>query len=234
MSFLAARALPGALVADVDVPLTDRMLDDLESVTYKGRRVAALSRYIGVEENGPGDISKGELERICSRPFGCWLCQHCLNPGWTPSADLGLRLGEAAKRNASAVGYADGAHLEMDLEGVKEGTPSAAVIEQCETWANSVKDYFRPLLYVGFDHVLSGEELWLLPGFHAYSSDWGRHEVVNRGFVTRQFLPDFALVRGAVFDLGDANPDELGGVLTWCASIAAERPTEPDLSSAIA
>lgn len=230
MTLAATPARDGSLVIDADQVFADALLARVSVASHQGRKPAAIGRYVGLQGNGPEDISRLELDRITGRGYGCWLSQHAPKDDWTPSAQRAIAAGEAARRNALAVGYPEGAHLQYDLEGVVAGTAAEAIMEDADVWATRVRDYFQPLLYVGWKSYLTPEQLWELAHFHAYSCDWAQREVANRGFVLKQFAGD-TFFGGVRVDLGDVNMDRRGGRLIWAAS---EVVTEPDLSKIIA
>lgn len=227
MTLTPTPAPDGALGIDADQVFTDAMLARAALASYKGRKVAVIGRYVGLGSNGMGDISAAELTRITEgHHFGCWLSQHAPNEGWTPSAQRGIAAGDAARVNALAAGYAEGAHLQYDLEGVAEGTKPEQVMEDVDAWGRRVRDYFAPILYVGWRSILSPEQLWELHAFHAYSCDWDTaREVANRGFCYRQFLGD-TFFAGIRVDLGTAMVDTRGARLIFAA---AEIVTEPSM-----
>jgi len=231
---LRACAAPPGLVIDCDQRLTDAQLDKLLLAEYHGEKVQGIGRYIGMEQNGAGDCDAAEAQRITSRGFGLWLIQHCPFPGWSPSVGQGYARGNWAVRNAQAIGYPSGAHLELDLEGVAPGTLAGAVADYCNTWVTRATAGDYPgLLYVGFDPILDAQELYGLPDFHAYCSDWGPRAVAKRGFCMRQIEAD-AVIGGIKCDVGRCYPDQLGGTLLWAVSVASERDTAPDLGTVIA
>jgi len=234
---LRAAAAPSCLVIDVDRPLSDHDLDQLLLAEYDGEKIGGIGRYVGLERNGAGDASAAEIIRITSRGFGLWLSQHVLAPdaqgnGWIATPALGQRFGRSARINALDIGYPEAAHLECDLEGVRLGTPADAVSGYAVSWATESAE-FPALLYVGYDAILSPDELWALPNVHAYACDWGGRRVTNRGFVMRQTEPD-VVIAGIRCDVGRCAPDLKGNSLVWAALTSSEQITQPDLGNVIA
>jgi len=226
-----ATAPDGANVIDTDTKLTDAMLDAICAATWEDRHVAAIGRYVGLQQNGAGDIDHDELERIVGHGLGCWLIQHVRYPGWAPTQQLGVADGQAARRNAELVGYPHGCNLVLDLEGVRPGTPDEQVADYCDAWANAVIDAFGSTLYVGYAAVLGPSQLYARPNFHSYARDIGPRSVTNRGFQWVQTAEDIVL-EGVKVDLGRVMQDALGGNLVWCAAGPADRITEPELPTA--
>ena len=217
MTLQATPATPGALVVDTDTKLTPYMLDGLELADYNGQRCKAIGRYVGLSQNGGHDIDQAELEAITSRDLACFLIQHVRYPGWSPSGQLGAADGASAARNARAAQYAEGCHLFCDLEGVPPGTPAQYVIDYCDAWSAAVRGSYEPALYVGYQAILSPEQLWELPDFHLYARDSGPRVVAHRGVAWSQFRLD-VMFGGVKVDLGTVSADMLGSSMLWCAA----------------
>jgi Rv2525c-like, glycoside hydrolase-like domain len=222
MPYIAQDA-PDCLVVDTSQPVGAELAQRLYTTTLLGLRIQGVGQYVGLHTNGPWDITQERLAAILETGLAVWLIQHCFegkspaNPGWTASAALGAELGVNARRNANLVGYAEGAHLVLDLEGC--ASSGAPVVDFVNAWADQVKDVFSPLVYVGYDCGLSAEQLYeALPDVHAYGSDAGPREVATRGFVWKQH-PETTLHLGTVGDLrvdpGTLRADALGGRLRW-------------------
>ncbi len=208
---------PDCLVIDTSAAIGPELAQRLAETKLLGLRVQGAGQYVGLRENGANDITRERLAGILDAGLGCWLIQHCFNPGWEASASLGAELGANAKRNAVLAGYAEGASLVLDLEGC--ASVGSAVIDFVNAWVDAVTDTFSPLLYVGFSAGLDAEQLYeALPGVHAYGSDIGPRVVAKRGFVWKQH-PETTLHLGTTGDLrvdpGKVTADALGGRLRW-------------------
>jgi len=209
---------PDCLVIDTSEAVTPELALRLAQTNLLGLSIQGVGQYVGLHDgNGPNDITPERLRGILDAGLGLFLIQHCFNPGWHASGELGEELGTNARRNAQLVGYGEGAVLVPDLEGCASvGQP---VIDFCNAWVDQVKAVFTPLLYVGFSCGLSAEQLYdALPDVHAYGSDVGPREVATRGFVWKQH-PETTLHLGTAGDLrvdpGTLRADALGGRMRW-------------------
>lgn len=203
---------PDCLAVDTSWPVSPWLAKQIAAENIGGQPIAGVGQYVGLHRNGAGDITPERLQGILEAGLGCWLIQHCLNPGWVASEALGRELGAAARANAMAVGYLEGAHLELDLEGCSSS--QQPVVDFVGAWCDQVKDAFQPLLYVGYSAGLNSWELYeCLHDVHAYCSDAGPRSVDSRGFVMKQ-RPQCKLC-GIPVDPNDVHADELGGRLRW-------------------
>jgi len=214
------------LACDTDTKLTASTARALAAADVPGEpdRIRAVARYVGLTHANPDDIDAEELQAITGAGLAVWLVQHVLatnGHGWTPSGQLGRLHGGMAKQLAYAAGYPAGAHLALDLEDVAPGTTSQMVIDHCDAWAEMVGPMFSPALYVGFSTGLTGEQLYELPGFRLYWSDYGNRYVYRRGCAVKQFRPNVD-VAGIKVDLDRVGVDMLGGQLTWAEAAGTE------------
>jgi hypothetical protein len=229
---LVARPAVAGYVVDTNQKLSPSAILALADATWEGEPIGGVGRYVSISRpDTVGDISGVELLAICkARPgFGCFLVQHVrygvgsqqAPSGWTPSSQLGSMDGLVARRHAAFAGYPAGCSLSMDLEGVNPTTPAAVVSAHCEAWAESVaasdslSPAYAPALYDGYSAILTGEELWELPGFHLYWGAPGARQPARRGFALEQVALDVEL-GGVRVDVSRAHAcDALGGRLTW-------------------
>lgn len=212
------------LAIDTNTKLDAHTAAALAASEHEGQRVKAVARYVGLSHANVGDIDAHELEVITDAGLACWLVQHVratAGVGWSPSGQMGRADGAAAEAIARAAGYPNGCHLALDLEDVRPGTSPQAVIDHCNAWSEAVDRTYSPLLYVGFQAILSPEQLYGLPGFHAYWSDYGNRKVANRGCCVQQFAPNTRMA-GVMVDLDRIGIDMLGGCLTWAAKTNPE------------
>jgi Domain of unknown function (DUF1906) len=213
---MKAASAPTCLAADTNTSLTAERAFSLFHSTYGGESIEGVCRYVSISQARPGDITLEEAKIITDQGKSFWLIQHPMNPGWTPSLDLGSIHGVAAARNALAAGYAEGSHLGIDIEGIKPGTSVGATQDyigrRIET---GLADGFPPIIYWGYQSILTGEQFWELPTAHLYWSDFAQgRDLPNRGFAAVQFAPNIVL-GGVQVDLDRLAPDKLGGTLVW-------------------
>jgi hypothetical protein len=209
---------PDCLVVDASEAVVPELARALAQTKLLGLRVQGVGQYIGLHDgNGPNDLTQVRLAGILDAGLGCFAIQHCFNPGWHASADLGAELGGNARRNALLAGYGEGAAVWLDLEGgASLGQP---VIDFCNAWVDQVKSVYTPRIYVGFACGLSPEQLYeALPDVHGYGSDVGPREVATRGFQWKQHA-ETVLHLGTAGDLrvdpGTLRADLLGGRMPW-------------------
>lgn len=231
---LVARVAPACFAVDTSTKLTADQAKAIKAAGYKGVGIAGIGRYCSISQpNLSSDISPAELEDICrGAGLGCWLVQHvrygvgsAQSPeGWTPSEQLGTLDGLVARRHAALAGYPAGAHLALDLEGVNPKTPAEQVSAHCVSWGMAVEDgatsattpSYPGLLYDGYSADLSPEQLWELPAFRLYWSDFGSRTLPNRGFVMKQ-IEENVVIAGVKCDVNLVlEADALGGQLVWC------------------
>ena len=175
------------LAVDTSFPVSPSLARLLAATPIQGERITAVCQYVGLAQNGSGDINGYRLAGILDAGLSLWLVQHCLNPGWEASGALGKQLGATAKQNASLAGYAPGAHLGLDLEGCRSvGQP---VIDYVCAWADQVAGVYPVVLYVGYAAGLGSRDLFeRLTGVHLYWKDNGPRKVDQRGFAVEQGL----------------------------------------------
>lgn len=149
-------------------------------------------RYVGRVQAKPQDASSAELNRLLSVGLSVMLVQHVKSAeSWDPQgAALGTVYGRNAALLARACGYAPGATLWCDLEGVAVGTPAGVIRLYCNAWYDAVlAGGYSPGLYVGWHAGLSGYELyWRLKMrrfWSAYNLDRDGYPAV-RGVQMRQ------------------------------------------------
>jgi hypothetical protein len=224
MTYVIREARDGWAV-DTDWPISPSLAQRIAStpltVTVDGKPVTkpvtAVGQYVGLEDNGAGDITADRLTGILDAGLDCWLIQHALNPGWHADAALGKRLGANARRNAQLVGYLEGCHLEWDQEGCASvGQPVSDCIN---AWVDQVVDVYPALTYVGYQSGLTSSQWYTsLPKVHAYHSDYGPRSVDTRAFVLKQHAQQTWL--GIPIDADEILTDNLGGRLRCMASVS--------------
>lgn len=106
------------------------------------------------------DLTAQEALAILQAGLALMAVQHVPAAGWVPSAKLGLEQGHWAAVNAKSVGMPPGVSIWLDLEGVADGTPAAAVMAYCDSWYEVVLAAgYLPGLYVGADAGLDADQL---------------------------------------------------------------------------
>jgi hypothetical protein len=97
-------------------------------------------RYVGRVQQKPQDASSLELSRLLAAGLSVMLVQHVKSAeSWDPEgAALGKVYGRNAALLARACGYALGATLWCDLEGVAVGTPASTIRAYCNAWYDAV------------------------------------------------------------------------------------------------
>lgn len=202
-------AIP-SLGFDVNQPLTGAQAAALKAAGY-----SFAIRYL--PRNGSlisGNLSQAEIRAILSAGLALMVVQHVAKPGWEPSAALGTSYGSYAATYAEAIGLPKGVNIWLDLEEVALGTSVKEVTDYCTAWFTAVSAAgYVPGLYVGWNVVLSDQELYDLPFKHywrAYNCD---QNIPVRGYQLIQ-EPQKTL-EGITFDPNRLQTDELGDVPFW-------------------
>jgi len=200
------RAKPGIHGFDIDEPLSGKRISDL-----KGAGFSFCIRYLTRAVTPPSsDLSAPEAEAILRGGLALMAVQHVAKKGWVPSQSLGTTNGRNAVAHAQIVGFPRGVNIWLDLEGVASGTASSAVIDYCNAWFSEVDGAgFVSGLYVGFDEVLTSDELFFdLKTHHYWKSASSVPEISHRGYQMFQSLP--RVVKGVSLDSNVTKDDQLG------------------------
>jgi hypothetical protein len=211
---MALQRIPTCKIVDASAKLTPDNIDSVAADGYKG-----IVRYVPL----PGvvaasDIDAGELEAIVGGGLGLMLVQHVRYPGWNPALYKGAHDAAVAVQSAMAAGYPAGAHIFVDLEGIK-GT-AHATITFANDWADAVVAAgYRAGCYVGYAVPLTPEQLYDLHDVNSYWSDAGKRAVATRGFAIKQRPQIF--IDNVPFDPDDVEPDQLGETPYWMVGDAA-------------
>lgn len=149
-------------------------------------------RYVRRGPHHSYDLAPLELAALLRAGLAVMVVQHVANPGWLPNEALGRVYGAVAADEAGRAGYAEGATLWCDLEGVHPQARASDVIGYCNAWHDAVKRAgFDPGLYVGDSPGLSGEQLYYRLKFKRY---WAAYNLnrdlypVVRGVQMRQHV----------------------------------------------
>lgn len=202
-------ALPaGAKGFDTDSVVTDAVLTAAEARGYR-----YIGRYVTRTAPHDYDLSLPEAQRIIAAGFGLFLIQHVAPDGWVPSGGLGTSYAQTALLAAIALRMPYGTPIVLDLEGVKPGTPAAAVIDYANSWHALVAGHgFLPAIYLGWRSGISGKDAyWKLRFTHyfaAYNLNADQYPAV-RGVQLQQAKQ--VKVGGILVDPLTAAVDRLGG-----------------------
>jgi hypothetical protein len=117
------------------------------------------------------DLTSAEVARILGAGLGVTPVQHVEPENWTPSTIKGKSYGTVAAQSAVDCGILTGANVWLDLEGVHLHTDPEIVIAYCNAWFDQVHQAgFLPGIYVGFQAILSPDQLYRRLKFTRYWS----------------------------------------------------------------
>lgn len=175
-----------------------------------------LSLFSKDDEVNDGDLTRKEADDILDSGLALMAVQHVRNPGWVPTASKGTQTGNHAANNAIFAGLPAGINIWLDLEGVLVGTPAIDIIDYCNNWFAQVSAVgYVPGIYLGFDELLTGDQLFhSLSCQHYWKSPSFVPDVAIRGFQMIQSTID-ATVHGINIDINTTKNDHLGGQALW-------------------
>src|SRR5271165_4716922 len=199
---IARPATPG-LWCDSSTKLTRAYASGLKAAGYIG-----VFRYVPLPGvNAAADIDAGELAMLLDVGLEVGLIQHVRFPGWNPRDHAGTVDGATASAAATAAGFAAGAHLWCDFEGVDTTCTAEGARVFLEAWAKTVIGAgFLAGLYVGYQQPLTAEQLYDLHGLNQYWSDAGHRKVATRGVSISQG-PEIQDAGGLRIDTDQVAPD---------------------------
>jgi hypothetical protein len=164
-----------------------------------------------------GNLTAKEIEIILTAGLSLMAVQHVAMPGWEPNAALGLEYGSYAAQYAKEISLAPGINLWLDLEGVGRRVKAEDVIAYCQAWYTAVSaSGYVPGLYVGWNVVLSDQQLYDLPFAHywkAYNCD---QSIPTEGWQILQH-PQLRM-SGIEYDPDTIQADELGDLPVWVSA----------------
>ena len=175
-----------------------------------------LSRLSTDREVRDGDLIREEAGTILDAGLGLMAVQH-VSPGrWTPTASMGVVYGNHAANNAIFAGLPPGINVWLDLESLNVDTPVRDVIAYCNNWFRQVSSVgYVPGIYIGFDSLLTGDQLFHALDFRHYWKSPSRvPEVAVRGYQMLQPEID-KTVHGINIDINHTQTDHLGGQPLW-------------------
>lgn len=204
-------ATAGALGFDVNQNLSAAQAAGFKSAGYDFcirylPRTAPLTK---------GNLTSTEIKNILEAGLALMAVQHCPEPGWSPSAALGMQYGQYAAEYAVEIGLPPGMSVWLDLEGV---IPLLAqgVRDYCYAWYNAVGSQaagYVPGLYVGFGTGLTPQELYEDLPFRHYWKAYNGPSLPVRGYQIIQ--ETVKLMEGISFDPNRLVADNLGGLPLW-------------------
>ena len=203
-------AAPGLLGFDCNTVVTTPVVQQFRSQGY-----SFCVRYLSRTSQGSNDLSASEAEVILSAGLALMPVQHVRQPGWQPTGDLGKQDGDAAARNAGAIGFPAGVNVWCDLEGVKPGTSAQDVTNYCNAWFTEVANAgYIPGLYVGAGCVLDEHQLFSLKFQHYWRSQSNVPNVGSRGYQLIQLFPELNK-NGIGIDIDVTQNDYKSGQVQW-------------------
>lgn len=211
---MAVHQIPTCKIVDTSAKLTAANVESLLAADYAG-----VVRYVRLPNvNDTWDIDGAELDVIVNGGLGLLLVQHVRYPGWSPGTCSGAADASAALERATAAGYEAGAHIFLDLEGIR-GT-AQATIEFANDWADAIVGAgYGAGCYVGYAVPLTPVQLYDLHKVDSYWSDAGNRAVATRGFAIKQ-RPEIH-IDNVPYDPDDVAPDGKGETPRWMTDAAA-------------
>jgi hypothetical protein len=159
----------GSLGFDVNHPITLKQAKEAfnSGFTFCVRYVPRLE--LSLEPIGEPDITFAEANDILDSGLALVLVQHVSVPGWTASANKGMRFGKNAAVYANQCGFPRGINIFLDLEEVSSTSTSAEIQAFCNEWFDAVEDVgYAPGVYVGSKNGLNAEQLFIGTKFRHY------------------------------------------------------------------
>lgn len=181
-------------------------------------------RYVGRVQMASYDLTQAEAKTILQNGLALMVVQHVLNPGWSPTAELGAQYGSNAARFSKQIGVPPGVNVWCDLESVSEQAAAGDVIAYCNAWHDQVAESgYVPGLYVGYGAGLTPQQLYQKLKFRAY---WGAYNLNSdevpavRGLQMKQKVGTGGTIAGITTEAYDDDytlTDALGGNVLWLA-----------------
>ncbi|HLZ86091.1 MAG TPA: DUF1906 domain-containing protein [Puia sp.] len=196
---------------DVNAPLTSAEAQNFKNAGYSFC-IRYLPRTAGLLQN---NLTNAEALVILDAGLALMAVQHVALPGWQPNTNLGTLYGNFAATYAKqVVRLPPGMNIWCDLEGVAPGTPPQEVIAYCQAWYYSVHTAgYIPGIYVGYDTMLSPEQLYNDISFQHYWQAYNGPDVATRGFQLIQETEK--TLNGIPFDPDLTKTDNMGDSALW-------------------
>jgi hypothetical protein len=170
---------------------------------------------------GASCISATDFAYRISIGYQVSLIQHPRYPGWDPAECDAAEDARCAMLYARAIGFPLGAHLWVDLEGMKPSTTPQVARAYAELWATTMIEAGQLCgAYYGYQIPLTSLGMWLLHGVTSYWTDVANRKVDNRGCAIKQGKTH--TVDGVEIDEDELLPDLLGDM----PMVAAQAPDE--------
>jgi len=204
-------AIVGAQGFDYNAPISGG-----QAAALKAAGMDFAIRYVPLNAaDKAGHITGLELQVLLTSGLAVILVQNVDDPGWLPTAALGLAHGSYAASYAKAIGYPTGGPIYCDLEMVSPSSASADVIAYLNSWMDEVSSAgFIGGLYVGYQPGLTAGQLYsdikTKSYWAAYNYDDG---VATRGFQIIQHVQKS--IAGLEVDPDTIQVDELGDLPVW-------------------
>lgn len=165
--------------------------------------------------NGTPDLAQEEAQGILDSGMALMAVQHVALPGWQPSGPLGTTYGQNAAAYAADAGLPAGVNLWLDLEGIAAGTAHADIIAYCNNWFSAVTiGGYEPGVYIGFDVLLSSDELyWNLATKHYWKAGGNIPPISQRGYQLIQYIENAG--QPNEFDRNVTQNDAFGDSVIW-------------------
>lgn len=196
---------------DIDAPVSAAA-----ALGFKNAGFDFCVRYIPRNANQPGgNLTNAEALHILNAGLALMAVQHVANANWAPNTNLGTAYGNYGAYYAKqVVGLPPGMNIWCDLEGVAPGTPAANVIAYCQAWYHEVHTAgYVPGIYVGYDTILTSDELYNDISFQHYWRAYNGPQVATRGFQLIQETKK--QVNGSMIDPDITQNDHLGDAALW-------------------
>lgn len=200
-------AVAGMIGFDVNAPLpTNKYVEFKEAgnsfaIRYIPRTPALIK----------GNLTAVEIESVISSGLALSLVQHVPLPGWQPSEELGKEYGEYAGTYCEQIGLPKGVNVWLDLEEVSSSATAQQVIDYCQAWYVAVLSHgFLPGLYVGWNVIISPEQLYSKLSYKNYWRAYNGGAVATRGFQLIQETEK--TLNGITYDPNHVQIDAFGGL----------------------
>jgi hypothetical protein len=201
----------GLTGVDVDTPLAASDAINLKNAGYSFC-IRYIPRTAALIE---GNLTNSEALGILNACLALMPVQHVSLPGWNPNTNLGTIYGNyAAIYTSQVVKLPQGVNVWSDLEGVAAGTSPNDEIAYCQAWYYAVHIAgYIPGIYVGYDTMLSPEQLYDDISFQHYWRAYNGPDVPTRGFQLIQKTE--VTLNGITFDPNVTQNDEMGDAALW-------------------
>ena len=195
------------------------ILSSSQAQSFKNAGYSFCIRYLPRAANLiQGNLTNGEAQVILNAGLALMAVQHVALPGWKPSTNLGTIYGNYAATYASqVVQLPQGLNIWCDLEGIAPETDAKDVIAYCQAWYYAVHIAgYVPGIYVGYDPILSADQLYDDLSFQHYWRAYNGPQVATRGFQLLQQTEK--TLDGVTFDPDVTQDDNMGDSALWLSA----------------